>query len=280
MTAQGRADLHVHTRASDGLLTPAEVVGQAFAAGLAAVAIADHDTIDGIAEAQEAASLIPSLRVVPAVEINTDHGASEVHVLGYFPDLSDAEFRAFLARQRASRAERASLMVHRLRNLGLKIELERVEALAAGGVIGRPHVAAALVEQGYAASFQDAMERLLQRGRPGYVPRHKLRPHQAVEAIIGASGVPVLAHPGAPPCGDALIAELVPSGLQGLEVLHPLHTPAQRRRFRAVARERGLVATGGTDFHGLGPGDPGGVRIGEISVPVETVQELLARIPG
>lgn len=279
MTSNGRADLHVHTRASDGLLTPAEVVGQACAAGLAAVGIADHDTLDGIPEALQAASACPSLRVVPAVEINTDHGESEVHILGYFPDLTDAGFRAFLDRQVQSRKDRARRMVARLCSLGLSIELERVEELASGGVVGRPHIAAALAERGYVESFQEAMERLLMRGRPGYVPRHKLRPHEAVEAVIRARGVPVVAHPGSPPCSEGLIDELALLGLQGLEVLHPLHTAAQRKRFRAMAAERGLVPTGGTDFHGYGRGMTAKFRIGEITVPIETVQELLARIP-
>jgi len=277
LTPQGRADLHVHTTASDGALSPAAVVRDAAGAGLAAVAIADHDTLDGIPEATQAARRFPSLRVVPAVEINTDHGRTEVHILGYFPDLDDGPFREFLRQQVASRGNRASLMVERLRGLGFDITMERVAALATGGVIGRPHVAAALAEKGYVASFHEAMERLLARGRPGYVPRHKLSPGQAVRAVVRASGVPVLAHPGAPPC-DELIDDLVTDGLQGVEAYHPLHTPAQQKRFARAARERGLVVTGGSDFHGHGAGITGGPRIGEVTVPVETVQELLSRV--
>lgn len=277
MTHPGRADLHVHTRASDGAFSPAEVVAGAARAGLAAVAIADHDTLAGIDEACRAASGLAYPKVIPAVEINTDHGAIEAHVLCYFPDLDDAPFRDFLAEQVQSRLERARRMVDLLSSLGLHVAWGRVLELAAGGSIGRPHIAAAMVERGYASDFHDAMETWLTRGRPGYVPRRKLSPHEAVTEILRAGGVPVLAHPGLSGC-EPLIGELIPLGLAGLEAHHPSHSPEQCTRYAEMARENGLVVTGGSDFHG--PGMAEGAAIGDVTVPFSAVKELVSRLPA
>ncbi len=271
-----RADLHVHTRASDGLWSPAEVVREAARIGLAAVAVADHDTLAGVDEACREAGRLKAPRVIPAVEINTDHGSTEAHVLCYFPDLADQAFRSFLATQVESRLERARRMVDLLGTLGLRITWSRVLELAAGGSIGRPHVAAALIERGYVTGLQEAMDKWLGRGRPGYVPRRKLTPHAAVAEIVRAGGAAVLAHPGLVGC-DKLIDELIPCGLVGVEAHHPSHTPAARERYQALARKKHLVVTGGSDFHG--PGVTEGAGLGEVSVPVAVVQELLARLP-
>lgn len=277
MTQPGRADLHVHTRASDGALSPAEVVAAAARAGLAAIAIADHDTLAGIEEASRAAAGLAFPKVVPAVEINTDYGEIEAHVICYFPDLEDGLFRDFLAEQVRSRAERARVMIDRLSLLGIRVQWQRVLELAAGGSIGRPHIAAAMVERGYARDFRAAMEDWLIRGRPGYVPRRKLTPHEAVVEVLRAGGVPVLAHPGLAG-GDDLIDALVPLGLAGIEAYHPSHSAQQQACYAALGRARGLVITGGSDFHG--PGMAEGAAIGDVTVPVSAVEELVSRLPA
>lgn len=273
-----RADLHIHTTASDGVRSPATVVAMARQAGLAAIAIADHDTIDGIPEAQAAAAASgPELRVVPALEINTDYGRYEAHVLGYFIDLEDQAFRAFLDQQRAARAERGRLMVQRLAELRMPVSWSRVQEIAGRGTITRPHIGMALVEAGHIGSLKEALEGPIARGGAAYVPRSKLTPHEAVEAVHQAGGAAVLAHPISVGW-DGLIDELVAAGLDGLEVYHPQHTPQDQRRYQAFARSRGLVVTGGSDYHGTASG--GMAAIGEVWVEATAVAELLARLPS
>lgn len=272
----GLADLHVHTTASDGICSPAEVVRLAVHAGLAAIAIADHDSVDAVGGAV-AAALEHELRVIPAVEINTDYGAGEAHILGYFVEPADRWFHGFLARQRAAREGRARRMVERLAELGYQVEWRRVLELAAGAVVTRPHVARALVEKGYVADLAAALTGLLATSGPAYVARGKLSPHEAVVAVRRAGGVAVLAHPGTGG-HDALIDELIESGLDGIEAYHPQHSRAQRDRYAKLGDDRGLVVTGGSDFHG--PSGPGASAIGDCAVPVSTIGRLLARLPS
>jgi predicted metal-dependent phosphoesterase TrpH len=284
-----RADLHVHTSASDGVNAPAEVVAMAVRAGLAAIGIADHDTTDGIDEAEQAAAAIaagggPSLEVLPAVEINTDEGPFEAHVLGYFIDRCHGGLRGLLSRQREMRLGRARRMVARLAEIGMPVEWERVATIAGRATLTRPHIAAALVERGHVRDVGEAMRGVLARGGAAYVARDKLTPQEAVLAIRAAGGVAVLAHPGT--VGrDSLIDELVEVGLAGLEVRHPLHTPEQERRYQTMARRRHLVQTGGTDYHGFAEGRTAAgyghgsfaARPGELWVGIEVVEELRRR---
>lgn len=271
----GLADLHVHTTASDGTLSPAGVVQLAVQAGLAAIAIADHDSVDAVDEAV-AAALEHELWVIPAVEINTECGAGEAHILGYFIQPADRWFRDFLARQRAAREGRAQRMVERLAELGYQVEWGRVLELAAGAVVTRPHVARALVEKGYIADVTAALTGLLATSGPAYVPRGKLSPHDAVVAVRRAGGVAVLAHPGTGG-HDELIDELIESGLAGIEAYHPQHSRAQQDWYARRGDSRGLVVTGGSDFHGSD--GPGSSAIGDCAVPVSIIGQLLARLP-
>ena len=279
LSADGRrVDLHVHTTASDGQLGPAEVVARAAAAGLAAVAIADHETIAGLGPALKAAADHPGLAVVPAIEINTDQPGSkfEVHVLGYFFDPQEEALTEFLAAQASSRIERAQEMLAKLKRLGYEIEWERVQRLAAGAIITRPHIAAALAERGYVRDLGEAMGSLLAMGGPAYVPRRKVTPAEAVAVIRGAGGAPVLAHP-LTAGDDRLAAELADAGLMGLEVYHPLHSPADERRYRRLARRLDLLVTGGSDYHGPAFGGP---PIGDIWVSGEVIKQMLDRLPA
>jgi 3',5'-nucleoside bisphosphate phosphatase len=260
-------DLHAHTTASDGTYSPSELVRLAHRNGLAGIGITDHDTLQGIADAQEEARKL-QIQIVPGVELNTEYKGREVHVLGYYVDEQDESFLQLCSRLREGRVNRAEKMIQKLYEHGIQITMEDVLHYAKGDAIGRPHVARTLVEKGYCKSIQEAFERFLIPGRPGYVERMKLHPVEAVKAILTAKGCPVLAHPGL--IGDdELIEELVQHGLKGLEVSHPDHTPEQRDTYRAIAERFQLITTGGSDFHGQGAehrGDLGTVRVTEAVV--------------
>lgn len=263
------ADLHTHSTASDGVLAPAELVRRAHAAGLAAVALTDHDTVEGLTEAAAEARRL-GLRLVPGVELSTDAIGREVHILGYYCRFEAEPFAVLLEEMRAARRERLERMVTRLNAAGVPVALDRVRALAGAGSAGRPHVARALVEAGHAADVNDAFARFLGRGCPGYVPRRKLHPADAVRAVVAAGGVAVLAHPGLVG-DDGVIADLVAVGLGGIEVDYPAHTPEQAARYRRLAEDLGLIPTGGSDYHGKGEhwGD-----LGDVRVPIEVVDRL------
>jgi 3',5'-nucleoside bisphosphate phosphatase len=256
-------DLHAHTTASDGTFTPSELVQLAKEKGLAGVGITDHDTLQGIAEARQAARQL-GVEIIPGVELNTEYKGREVHVLGYYVEEEDEAFQRLCASLREGRYQRAEKMIDQLRAAGIHITMEDVLKHATGEAIGRPHVARALIENRYCQSLPEAFEKYLTPGRPGYVERMKLHPAEAVKAILAANGCPVLAHPGL--VGeDQLIRDLVKHGLKGLEVRHPDHTPAQIETYKAMAEQLGLIMTGGSDFHGKGAehrGDLGTVTVG------------------
>ena len=244
-------DLHTHSTASDGIHTPSELVRLAHEASLGRIGLVDHDTTDGLAEALAAGEHYDVV-VVPGVEINTDlsgrHG--EVHVLGYYIEYNRPPFQQALAMLRNAREQRGEKMVARLREQGLDVTWERVRELAHGAV-GRPHVAAALIEKGYASDVSDAFDKYLAPGRSGYVPRYKLSPADAVRLIKSARGVPVLAHPlGIPDMEREVLPELVIIGLQGLECYYGQYLPTDVEHLLELAETYHLVPTGGSDYHG------------------------------
>jgi len=271
------ADLHVHTKASDGVLTPTELVSLAVSRNLRAIAITDHDSIDGVEEAQ-AAARGKGILVVPGVEINTDYGKEEVHILGYFINTGSEELNGTLAELRKARTVRAEKIVDQLGRLGLPVCMDRVLEIAGAGSVGRPHIAAALVEKGYALSVRDAFVRYLSRGAPGYVPRYKITPAEAVQIVTGAGGVPVLAHPGLLdqnkrlPAHKGLFPELMAAGIKGIEVYYPKHTPEMVRQYEAVCDRCQLISTGGSDYHGPGQKEEG--ELGDAGVGFAVVIKL------
>lgn len=267
---KGRFDLHVHTTASDGTWTPAEVVREAARRGLGGVGITDHDTVAGIAEAQVEAARV-GITVVPGVELGAERDEEEVHVLGYFVDTAHPGLRETLGRLRGSRRRRMERMVARMSELGMPLSARRLEELAAGGVPGRPHVARLLVEAGYVRSVEEAFHRYLERGRPGYVARERLSPAEAVRVIREAGGCAVLAHPGLL-ADDRFIPELVAEGLGGIEAYYPEHSPETVEKYKRLALELGLMVTGGSDCHGPGSGYP--VRLGQVTVPASVVEDI------
>lgn len=249
-------DLHTHSSCSDGTLPPAEVVRLAAEAGLEVVALTDHDTTEGLAEAREAGAEL-GIEVVPGIELSAEHEGRSVHVLAYWPDPEEPELVAELERLRDERLGRAAAMIERLRELGIGISLGRVREIAGGGPIVRPHIAQALVEAGAVADEQEAFDRYIADGGPAYVEKHALAPVDAVRLILRAGGACVLAHPGlwddrAGPSGvpEEVIEAMAAAGMHGLEVDHPDHAPEQRERYRRLAARLGLVPTGGSDFHG------------------------------
>jgi len=267
-------DLHIHTSASDGRFSPSEVVARAAEAGMCVIAITDHDTIDGIGPALEAARAYSCLTVVPGIELSTDIPAGEAHVLGYFIDHTEAGLRAALVEMQESRRERARKMVARLAQLGCRIEWKRVCEIASSATVGRPHIARAMVEKGCVNSFQDAFIRYIGRDGPAYVERHKTTPAQAVGLVVAAGGLPVLAHPFTVPDPEAMVAELRGVGLVGLEVYYKDYALVEVERLRRLAERHSLLMTGGTDYHGLDPATE--IEIGGREVPAECAERLIA----
>jgi predicted metal-dependent phosphoesterase TrpH len=265
-----RIDLHTHTIASDGLLPAEALVAEAREHGVGLLAVADHDTT-AATDAALAAGQAAGVEVWPAVELSCDVEAGEVHVLGYFIDHRLGWFQTLLGRLRDGRERRAERMVERLAALGVPVPFERVQAMANGGALGRPHVARALVEAGHVKNIGEAFDRFIGRSGPAYVERLKVTPAQAVEVIRAAGGLAVLAHPG---WGqqDALIPDLIVAGLDGIEVYYPDHTPDQVKHYAAMAQRHGLVVTGGTDFHGGGLATR--VSVGSQYVPEAIVPAL------
>lgn len=245
-----RIDLHTHSTASDGLCAPAELVRLAHKVGLDLIGLVDHDTTGGLAEAQAAGARL-GVTIIPGVEINTDlRSGGEAHVLGYYISADDPALTTTLGALRDARERRGERMANRLRDAGFAISWQRVRELA-GGAVGRPHVARALIEAGYATDVPDAFDRFLSKGKVGYIPRYKLSPEDAIRIIRAARGVPVLAHPSYVPNLEAhILAELVEAGLEGLECYYGQYDEATEARLLALAERFGLIATGGSDYHG------------------------------
>ncbi|MDI3338902.1 MAG: PHP domain-containing protein [Sphaerobacter sp.] len=264
-------DLHTHTTASDGTTSPADLVAEARARGIHVLAVTDHDSTDGLDEAMAAGHRL-GVTIIPGVELGTEPGRGEVHLLGYFIDHQDPTFQQRLATFRAGRERRVEAIVERLRQLGVPIELAHVRQHAAGGAIGRAHVARALVAQGYAASVDDAFARYLGYGRPAYVPRVRLSAPEAVVLIHAAGGVAVLAHPLTVDALEDELAALVAAGLDGIEVYYAAYSPAEHAMLAALAARYGLIPTGGSDYHG--PGQREGRELGAAPVPPATVARL------
>lgn len=263
------ADLHIHTDASDGDKSPAQVVHLAKAAGLKAIAITDHETSSGIASALEAGRGL-SLEVLPGVEMSTEHKGREVHLLGYLMDYTDPVFMSFLELLNQKRRERIAKIAARLRDLGVQITLDQILAAAGNGSVGRPHVARVLIKSGLVQSVAQAFEQYLGTGRPAYVPRFKYSTSEAIQLIREAGGVTVLAHPMIDN-SESFIPEFVKDGLQGLEVYYPGHNSETISRFLKICRLYNLVSTGGSDFHGDKAGHG---YIGEVTVPYQSVVNL------
>jgi len=269
-----KVDLHIHSTASDGRFSPEDIVRKSMENGLTVIAIADHDTVDGIASALVAAKAFPWLKVIPCVELSTDVPSGEVHILGYFIDYTSQELLATLKRLRNSRRERAKGMVAKLGSLGIHIEWQRVQKIAGSGSIGRPHIAQAMLEKGYIASLKEAFTEYIGRGGPAYVEREKMTPVEAVELILQAKGLPVLAHPFTINDPETLVIELKAAGLVGIEAYYDGYTADEISRLVNLADKYGLIASGGSDYHGLDVSSE--TMIGGADVPIKSAEQLMA----
>ncbi len=245
-------DLHTHSTASDGLFAPAELLRQAHEAGLTTIALTDHDSTDGLAEAFSAGNKY-GIEVIPGVEINTDlpNQSGEAHVLGYFLDYSNEDFQAKLSERRSHREQRGRNMVDNLRKIGIPITYDMVKKHA-DGAVGRPHVAAALIEIGAASSVPDAFDRYLKRGKPGYAPRNPFLPTEAVKLIASAGGLASLAHPLFIADLEHHLAKLTDFGLKGLEVYYGEYSDSDIASLLQLCQKFSLIPTGGSDYHGPG----------------------------
>lgn len=244
---KGWADLHLHSSFSDGEWSPQEIIKQAKELGLSAVAIADHDTVDAIVNLKEEISTA-GIELIPAVEINTDLDDKEIHILGYLIDIDSPILISVLKNQREARVRRNKEIINKLNRLGFKLSFEEVLALAGGDSIGRPHIAQVLVKKGYVESKEEAFNKLLKRGCPGYVPRCSISWREAIAVINEAGGIAVLAHPGKS-FVDHLVPMMVKEGLQGIEIWHPSHSPEDIQHYLRLAETFSLLATGGSDAH-------------------------------
>jgi predicted metal-dependent phosphoesterase TrpH len=269
-----RVDLHTHSNASDGKLSPDAIVRMAAELGLKYLALTDHDTVAGIPAALEATRAYPELTFIPGVEISTDTTEGEVHILGYFIDINNTEFTRAVERFRDSRQGRAKGMIAKLAKMGMNIEWARVQELAGDGVIGRPHIARAMMEKGYITSFEEAFDRYIGHGGPAYVERDKMTPAEAVELILRANGLPVLAHPFTVTDPEKLVKELKVTGLTGLEAYYKDASPNDIKNMLQLAQRYGLIVTGGSDYHGAGENNE--VKLGGVNIPPEVPEKLVA----
>lgn len=277
-------DLHVHTTASDGLYTPAAVVALAAERGLAAIAITDHDAVDGNAEAF-AEGLAAGVEVIPGVEVSCNFTPTNVHILGLFINPANEELAAALVEVREYRTRRNPVILAKLAELGMPVALDEVLRKAKGKSVGRPHIAEVMVEKGYVADIQEAFDKYLAQGKPAYVPRRRISAEEGIKLIHGAGGLAFLAHPGllplAPRLLEGLVYKLARAGLDGIEVYYADHLPADVAFLKNLAHEYDLLISGGTDFHGpVKPGIELGVGRGDMRVPYDVVVHMKARLPS
>ena len=272
------ADLQLHSTASDGSDSPSEVVRRAARKGYSAIALTDHDTTEGVPEAATQAAAL-GVELIPACELSTlDDSERQIDILAYGIDIGDEDFQATLNTIRSGRMGRAYLMVQRLNELGYEVSWDRVQAIAGGENIGRPHVARAMVEAGVVSKIKDAFtaEFILDGGRC-YVQRVKITPAEAIDQIHRAGGVAVAAHPGRTNLSDDEIASLTAAGLDGLEVHYPRHSKAETLRFLELAGRLDLLVTGGSDDHG---DINEGRQMGRVRLPwphVERLKEAISK---
>ncbi len=263
------ADLHVHTYHSDSTLSPQEVVDIAYQKGFAAVAITDHDCVDGVQPAVEFAKKF-GIEIIPGVELSAEEGDYEVHILGYLIDYKAEWFTAKLAEIRQKRVDRIYEMAEKLKERGVVIDPKKVLELSGRGSVGRLHMAQVIYNEGYTSSIVEVFHKYIGNDGPCYVKKYKLTPQESIDMILKIGGVPILAHPHI--LGkDELIQELVKKGLRGIEVYHSEHPNNITLHYEDLAYENNLLVTGGSDCHGMAKGN---ILLGRVKVPYNIVENL------
>ena len=274
-----RADLHVHSTASDGSVDPGDLAALAARAGLMALALTDHDSVEGVAAAREAAEAV-GIELVPGVELTayapsrSAEGDVEIHIAGLFVDAAGEALRGRLRELRAARVERIKTMAARLQELGMDVDSAQVLRRARGAAVGRMHMAQEMVERGFCKDLREAFNRYIGAGCPAYVPKEKLTPLQAIDLVKAAGGCSVLCHPGLTEGIEHYMAEFVERGLDGLEVHCPMHTTLQEKDLLEMARRFGLLVSGGSDFHGAAKPD---IHVGQEAVSFVDLEQLRRR---
>ena len=273
-------DLHTHTTASDGKLTPSQLVRYAREKDLRAIAVTDHDTVEGTEEAVSAGKR-EGIEVVPGIEISVDYTPGSMHMLGYFITGGSHRLQEKLSLLQDSRADRNPKIIEKLNELGIAIDYDEVLKVSGGGQVGRPHIAQVLMQRGYTKTIQEAFDKYLGKGAPAYFDKFRLEAHDAISMIMDAGGIPVLAHPFTLYCKSSndleqLITQLVDHGLQGIEVFYPEHNKQQTAEYHLLAKRHNLLVTGGSDFHGahMAGADLGG---GDVKIPYSLFENLKAR---
>ena len=263
-----RIDLHMHSNYSDGVHAPAALVDLAKWKGISAIALSDHDSLDGYGELEHAAKQV-GIEVLTGVELSCEYAQHDLHVLGYGVDPGNAALQESLREFRASRERRGIRIVELLRESGVNLDVQKVLAKAGGGALGRPHIAEALLEAGYVADHGEAFARFIGEGCPAYVDKQKMTPREAVANIHAAHGLAFVAHPGHYLDGDDL-AGLLDHGFDGIEVFHPYHRPMVVEKLLGIARDHGLLISGGSDFHGFAGRD----NLGEPPVSYSLLERI------
>lgn len=277
----GYVDLHIHTTASDGVMSPSGIVRYAKTKGLQAIAITDHDTVDGLEEGLLEGEKV-GFEVIPGIEISAQHSPGSMHLLGYFLNVRHPLLKERLEYLQKARAERNPKIVENLNRLGIRLTYEEVVKASGGGQVGRPHFAQVLMEKGYVRSFQEAFDRFLKKGAPAYVEKLRFSPQEALHFIKEAGGVAVLAHPktlgfSGHAALEGIVLRLMEEGLKGIEVYYPEHSALEITQFRTLAVRNNLLVTGGTDYHGIEKdGLDIGAGRGEMKLPYSIVEDLKA----
>lgn len=266
-------DLHMHSTYSDGQLPPAELVNMAVEKGLAAIALADHDCLDGVGEYVEAANKA-GLESIAGVELSCIYRGRDLHILGYGVDTGDETFQHMLTLFRDTRENRGLKIIEKLAVHGVHIEAETILKKAGDGALGRPHIAGALVEGGYVKDFNEAFEKYIGEDCPAYVDKFKMSPDETIRYINGAGGLAFVAHPGFYLDDEDAFYQLLDSGFDGIEVYHSKHNAETVSKLVAIAEDRGLLKSGGSDFHGFARRD----NLGVPSVPYEFYANIVERL--
>jgi len=270
----GKADLHMHTVFSDGALTPTELLRKVKEAGLEVVSITDHDSVSGLAEATELGKQI-GIEVIPGMELSATLGNSEVHILGYFMDYLNKDLLDSLAEFREQRLRRAERIIGKLNQMNIPLSMDSVMEQVSGDSVGRPHIANALVNGGHAQNYHQAFSKYIGDGRPAFEKKLTFSPEETIRLIAAAGGLSFLAHPGKSVTEEVLL-RLIKSGLDGIEVIHPSHSPELTRHYRGIVNEYFLLESGGSDFHGGQKGDD--YSLGQFSIPIGTVEMMRNRL--
>jgi predicted metal-dependent phosphoesterase TrpH len=269
-----RADLHLHTSYSDGVLSPRELVRRARQAGLQTISITDHDNVAAIPEALEAAEE-EGIEVIPGVELNAHVDGREVHLLGYFVDINSPSLKEFLSLLRQERLVRAERIVEKLSSLNIPIPMEKVLEQAGKGSVGRPHIASVIIDEGYAGSHQEVFAKYLGYKGPAYIEKFPCSPEEVISIVTQAGGITFLAHPGNS-VSDQMLFTLIKAGLDGIETIHPSHSPEMTAHYRGIVNEYFLMESGGSDFHGGRRNDD--LFLGQYTIPADYLVVMRRRL--